>query len=251
MTTTTLQNREGRMVPDVSLRILRNGDWHTLTTDDIFANKSVIVFSLPGAFTPTCSSTHLPRYNELAPVFKHKGIDTIVCVAVNDPFVMQEWGKDQEAENVLLLPDGNGAFTDAMGMLVDKSDLNFGKRSWRYSMLVRNKKIEKMFLEPQKPGDPFEVSDADTMLKYLDPQAKLPDQVAVLSREGCPFCAKAKQMLTDAGYDYVDVPLPHTIRSKALGAIAHAQMVPQVFINGKLIGGSEELERFLKQKKAA
>jgi glutaredoxin-like protein len=247
----TLQNREGQNVPDVSFRILANNEWKTVTTDDLFAGKNVILFSLPGAFTPTCSSTHLPRYNELAPVFKQKGIDTIVCVSVNDPFVMQEWGKDQEAENVLLLPDGNGVFTEAMGLLVDKSDLNFGKRSWRYSMLVRDKKIEKMFLEPQKPGDPFEVSDADTMLHYLDPAARLPDQVAMLSREGCPFCAKAKQMLTEAGYDFVEVPLPHTIRSKALGAIAKAQTVPQVFINGRLIGGSEELAAFLKEKKAA
>jgi len=251
MTEPTLQIREGQKVPDVQFRLLRNGEWQTLTTDDIFANKNVIVFSLPGAFTPTCSSTHLPRYNQLAPVFKQKGIDNIVCVSVNDPFVMQEWGKDQEAENVLLLPDGNGAFTEAMGMLVDKSDLNFGKRSWRYSMLVRNKVIEKMFVEPQKPGDPFEVSDADTMLKYLDPKAKLPDEVAILTREGCSFCAKAKSMLTEAGYDFVEIPLPHTIRSKALGAIAKAQTVPQVFVNGQLIGGSEELQRFLQQKKAA
>src|SRR4029078_12731236 len=123
---------------------------------------------------------------------KKVGIDSIVCVSVNDPFVMQEWGKDQEAENVILLPDGNGAFTEGMGMLVDKSDLNFGRRSWRYSMLVRDKKIEKMFIEPQKEGDPFEVADADTMLGYLDPGAKKPDQVAILSREGCVFCARAK-----------------------------------------------------------
>ena len=128
---------------------------------------------------------------------------------------MEEWGKDQEAGNVLLLPDGNGAFTEAMGMLVDKSDLNFGKRSWRYSMLVRDEVIEKMFIEPQKPGDPFEVSDADTMLHYLDPEAKAPDQVAILTREGCPFCARAKKLLDEAGIDYVEVPLPHTIRSKA------------------------------------
>jgi glutaredoxin-like protein len=247
----SLPNREGQNVPDISFRILREGEWKTVTTDDIFAGKNVIVFSLPGAFTPTCSSTHLPRYNELAPVFRQTGIDTIVCVSVNDPFVMQEWGRDQEAENVMLLPDGNGAFTDAMGLLVDKSDLNFGKRSWRYSMLVRDKKIEKMFLEPQKPGDPFEVSDADTMLRYLDPAAKLPDQVAILTRDGCPFCAKAKEMLSESGIDFVEVPLPHTIRSKALGAIAKAQTVPQVFVNGELIGGSEELGKFLQQKKAA
>jgi glutathione-dependent peroxiredoxin len=245
MNATTLPNREGQRIPEMTFRIRRNNDWASVTTDELFAGQNVIVFSLPGAFTPTCSSTHLPRYNELAPVFRQHGIDRIVCVSVNDPFVMEEWGKDQEAENVLLLPDGNGAFTEAMGMLVDKSDLNFGKRSWRYSMLVRDKVIEKMFVEPQKPGDPFEVSDADTMLHYIAPNAKLPQQVAILTREGCPFCARAKKMLADAGHEFVEVPLPHTIRSKALGAIARAQTVPQVFVDGQLVGGSEQLERWL------
>ena len=240
-------SREGQRVPDVSFRLRRNGEWATVTTDEIFAGKNIVVFSLPGAFTPTCSSTHLPRYNELAPVFKAQGIDAIVCVSVNDPFVMEEWAKDQEAANVTLLPDGNGEFTEKMGMLVDKSDLNFGKRSWRYSMLVRNKVIEKMFIEPQKPGDPFEVSDADTMLNYINPKARRPDQVAILTREGCSFCAKAKQMLTDAGIDFAEVPLPHTIRTKAVGAIAGAQTVPQVFVNGRLIGGSAELEAWLRK----
>jgi glutaredoxin-like protein len=242
-----LQNREGRNVPEVAFRIRRNGEWQTVTTDDLFANRNVVVFSLPGAFTPTCSSTHLPRYNELSPVFRQNGIDEIICVSVNDPFVMEEWAKDQEAGNVFLLADGNGEFTEKMGMLVDKSDLNFGKRSWRYSMLVRNKRIEKMFVEPQQPGDPFEVSDADTMLAYVNPKARKPDQVAILTREGCSFCAKAKSQLADAGIDYVEVPLPHSIRTKAVGAIAGAQTVPQVFVNGKLIGGSEALDAWLRK----
>src|SRR5678810_469079 len=164
-----LPTSRGKRGPLDKFRTRQDGQWKDVTTDQLFKGKTVVVFSLPGAFTPTCSSTHLPRYNELAPVFTDLGIDSIVCVSVNDPFVMEEWGRDQEAENVILLPDGNGAFTEAMGLLVDKSDLNFGKRSWRYSMLVRDKKIEKMFLEPQKPGDPFEVSDADTMLRYLAP----------------------------------------------------------------------------------
>ena len=242
-----LKNMEGRNVPNVAFRIRRNDDWATVTSDEIFANKSVIVFSLPGAFTPTCSSTHLPRFNELAPIFSKHGIDTIVCVSVNDPFVMEEWARDQESENVMLLPDGNGAFTEQMGMLVDKSALNFGKRSWRYSMLVRNKKVEKMFIEPQKDGDPFEVSDADTMLDYLDPKAARPDQVAILTRIGCPHCAKAKRLLTEADYDYVEIPLGHTIRTRAVGAISGGRTVPQVFINGTLIGGAEDLENFLKK----
>jgi glutathione-dependent peroxiredoxin len=239
--------REGTRVPDVSFRVRRNGDWATITTEDLFARRSVVVFALPGAFTPTCSSTHLPRYNELAPVFKAHGIDAIVCVSVNDPFVMEAWGTDQEAANVLLVPDGNGEFTSKMGMLVDKTDLNFGERSWRYSMLVRDGTIEKMFVEPRKPGDPFEVSDADTMLDYIDPDARKPDQVAILTRVGCSFCAKAKERLATAGYDYVEVPLSHAMRTRAVGAIAGAQTVPQVFINGRLIGGTRELEAFLRK----
>jgi len=240
-------DREGQLVPDVTFRLRRDGDWATLTSSDLFAGKNVVVFSLPGAFTPTCSSTHLPRFNELAPVFRDQGIDAIVCISVNDPFVMEEWGRDQEAENILLLPDGNGEFTEKMGMLVDKSELNFGKRSWRYSMLVRDGRIEKIFSEPREPGDPFKVSDADTMLNYLNPGARKPDQVAILTRNGCAFCAKAKRQLAEAGYQYVEVPLAHSIRTKALGAIAGAGTVPQVFINGRLIGGSQELENFLRK----
>ena len=239
--------REGQRVPDVSFRVRRNDDWATITTADIFAGKKVVVFSLPGAFTPTCSSTHLPRYNELAPALEAQGVDSIVCISVNDPFVMEEWAKDQEADNVLLIPDGNGEFTEKMGMLVDKRDLNFGKRSWRYSMLVEDGTIRKMFVEPNEPGDPFKVSDADTMLRYINPNAKKPDQVAILTREGCSFCAKAKEQLADAGYDFVEVPLPHTIRTKAVGAIAGAQTVPQVFVNGRLIGGSRELDAFIRK----
>jgi len=242
-----LQTREGRQVPQVSFRVRRNGEWATVTTDEIFGNRDVVVFSLPGAFTPTCSSTHLPRYNELAPVFGQQGIDEIVCISVNDPFVMEEWARDQEAGNVFLLPDGNGEFTEKMGMLVDKSDLNFGRRSWRYSMLVRNKHIEKMFVEPQEPGDPFKVSDADTMLDYLNPKAVRPDQVAILTREGCSFCARAKASLRDAGIEFAEVPLPHTIRTKALGAIASAQTVPQLFVNGRLVGGSEQIDAWLRK----
>jgi glutaredoxin-like protein len=237
-------NREGQKVPSVSFRTRLDNDWQTITSDEIFAGRTVVVFSLPGAFTPTCSSAHLPRYNELAGTFRANGVDRIVCVAVNDPFVMAEWGASQEAANVLLLPDGNGTFTAGMGQLVDKSDLNFGQRSWRYSMLVRNGTIEKMFIEPHKPGDPFEVSDADTMLAYINPKAKKPDQVAILTRVGCAYCARAKALLKKLGYEYVEIPLDHNIRSRAVGAIAGAQSVPQVFINGERIGGWEELERW-------
>ncbi len=145
--------------------------WQDSTTQDIFSGKRVIVFSLPGAFTPTCSTSHLPRYEALYDEFQAHGIDNIVCISVNDAFVMFQWGKNMGAERVFLLPDGNGEFTRKMGMLVDKANLGFGMRSWRYSMLVNDGVIEKMFVEPEFgdncPTDPFEVSDADTMLNYL------------------------------------------------------------------------------------
>ena len=149
--------------------------WEDRSTDQIFGGKKVVVFSLPGAFTPTCSSNHLPRYEELYPQFREQGVDDIVCVSVNDAFVMFKWGREQGNENVHLLPDGNGEFTRKMGMLVDKSNLGFGMRSWRYSMLVNDGSIEKMFVEPgfsdNCETDPFEVSDADTMLAYLKDEA--------------------------------------------------------------------------------
>ena len=149
--------------------------WYDLTTDELFANKKVVVFSLPGAFTPTCSTSHLPRYEELYDEFKALGVDEVVCVSVNDAFVMYQWGLRQGREKVFLLPDGNAEFTRKMGMLVEKENLGFGMRSWRYSMLVENKEIKKMFIEPgfedNCPEDPFEVSDADTMLEYLKSNA--------------------------------------------------------------------------------
>lgn len=244
------RSHEGQPVPAVRLRFREHSDWKEINTASLFKGRTVAVFSLPGAFTPTCSSTHLPRFNELAATFKENGVDQVVCIAVNDPFVMEEWGKSQECENVFLLPDGNGVFTEQMGMLVDKSDLNFGKRSWRYSMLVRDGIVEKMFIEPDEPGDPFKVSDADTLLHYVNESARPPDQVALLTREGCAFCAKAKQQLHDAGVPFADVDLPHTLRTRALGAIAGAKTVPQLFVNGELIGGGDEIEAWVGQRRA-
>lgn len=167
-------------VPDVTFKTrVRNDaiegpnpfEWKDLTSDDIFKNKKVVVFSLPGAFTPTCSTSHLPRYEELYEEFKAEGVDAIACISVNDAFVMYQWGLSQNAKNVFLLPDGNGEFSRKMGMLVNKDNLGFGMRSWRYSMLVDNGEITKLFAEDgysdNCPTDPFDVSDADTMLNYL------------------------------------------------------------------------------------
>ncbi len=241
------QNHEGKKVPNVTFRVRENDEWQNVTTDDYFKGKNVVVFSLPGAFTPTCSSSHLPRYNELAPAFFKNGIDAIYCISVNDTFVMNEWAKDQEAQSIKLIPDGNGEFSAGMGQLVDKTDVGFGQRSWRYSMLVKDGVVEKMFIEPNKPGDPFEVSDADTMLNYINPQAKKPDQAAIFTREGCGFCATAKTLLTELGYTYAEIPLPNTTRSRVVGAVTGEKTVPQIFINGEHIGGLDALEQFAKK----
>ncbi|MBI3145212.1 MAG: glutathione peroxidase [Pseudogulbenkiania sp.] len=237
-----LSNHEGQRVPNVTFHVRENNEWKEVTTEQLFQGKNVVVFSLPGAFTPTCSSTHLPRYNELAPAFFANGIDAILCVSVNDTFVMNEWAQDQEAQNIVMVPDGNGEFTAGMNMLVDKSELGFGKRSWRYSMLVKDGVVDKMFVEPQEPGDPFKVSDADTMLDYLNPKAAKPDQVVVFTKVGCPHCARAKALLAERGYAFVEVPLDNKIRGKVLGAVSGKMTAPQVFINGELIGSADDLE---------
>lgn len=239
------EHREGQRVPNVTFRTRQDNQWVDVTTDDLFAGKTVVVFALPGAFTPTCSSTHLPGYNELAKVFQANGVDSIVCISVNDAFVMNEWAKDQEAENLTLIPDGNGEFTEGMGMLVDKSQLGFGKRSWRYSMLVKEGVIEKMFIEPDEPGDPFKVSDAETMLRYINPSAVKPQLVSLFTKVGCPFCAKAKAMLQERGIEYEELVLGKQITTRSLRAVTGASTVPQVFIDGKLVGGSEALEIYL------
>ncbi len=167
-------------IPDVTFKTrVRNDaldgpnpfEWKDVTSDDIFKGKKVVLFALPGAFTPTCSTSHLPGYEKHYDEMKALGVDSVVCLSVNDAFVMYQWGKAQNAKNVFLLPDGSGEFTRKMGMLVNKDNVGFGFRSWRYSMVVEDGEITKMFVEPgfsdNCPTDPFEVSDADTMLAYL------------------------------------------------------------------------------------
>jgi len=171
---------EGKKVPEVVFKTRVRDEslggenpfkWQDVASDEVFNGKRVAVFALPGAFTPTCSSTHLPGYEKFYDELKAEGIDEVYCLSVNDAFVMFQWGKHQGAEKVKLLPDGNGEFTRKMGMLVRKENLGFGNRSWRYSMVVDNGIIEKIFIEEgfgdNCPTDPFEVSDAETMLSYL------------------------------------------------------------------------------------
>ena len=247
------ENKEGQRVPQVTFRTRQDHEWVDRTSADIFDGKTVVVFSLPGAFTPTCSSSHVPRFDQLAPAFYSHGVDDIVCLSVNDAFVMNEWRESQNVQNVTFLPDGNGAFTAGMGMLVDKEDLGFGKRSWRYSMLVRDGVIEKMFIEDEIPGDPFGVSDADTMLAYLDPKAALPHDVTVFSRPGCEYCAKAKTDLRNAGIEFEELVLNRDYTDRTLRAVANATTYPQIYIDGAHIGGSDDLEKWLntRQQRAA
>ena len=148
------------------------GEWREITTDEIFANKSCILFALPGAYTPTCSSQQVPGYEAKYDELKAQGIDEVYCVSVNDSFVMNAWFRDQNISKVKPIGDGEGKFTEGMGMLVNKPGQGFGKRSWRYSAVVDNCEVTKMFIEPGKNDtssdqDPFESSFVDRMIEYL------------------------------------------------------------------------------------
>lgn len=145
--------------------------WQDVSSDAIFKNKKVVVLALPGAYTPTCSSTHLPGFDSKYQEIIGQGIDEVYCLSVNDAFTMFQWSKHLDIEHVKMLPDGNGDFTRLMGMLVKKENLGFGARSWRYAMHVVDGEIKQLFAEPglmdNCPDDPFTVSDVDTMLNAL------------------------------------------------------------------------------------
>ena len=245
------ENKEGSRIPKVVFRTRRGHEWLDVDSSDIFNGRTVVVFSLPGAFTPTCSSSHVPRYNQLAREFNKHGVDEILCVSVNDAFVMNEWQQDQQAWNIRFLPDGNGEFSAGMGLLVDKEELGFGRRSWRYSMLVKDGVIKKMFIETEQPGDPFEVSDADTMLRYVAPQAAKPLDVTVFSRKGCSHCARAKHVLESADIAYEELVLNKDFTDRTLRAVAARSTFPQIFVNGEHIGGADDLEHWLRKDRAA
>jgi glutaredoxin-like protein len=233
---------EGDTVPALRLRVLRDGHWQDVDSDQLFSGRRVIVFGLPGAFTPTCSSQHLPRYEELAPVFLARGIDEVICASVNDSYVMEAWAREEGALYVTMLADGNGEFSAALGLLVDRGNVGMGRRSQRYSMLVNDGRIERCFVEPDEDGDPYTVSDADTMLRSIDPEALPPDRVVMFSREGCEHCARARELLEQAGFSYVEIPLDADVRGRVVGALSGRTTVPLVFLNGQVVGGADELE---------
>ena len=148
------------------------GSWVDKTTDELFNNRKIVLFSLPGAFTPTCSGEQLPSYDKHYDKFKELGIDEVYCISVNDAFVMNAWARDLKINYVKMIPDGDGSFTRSLGMLVNKPAQGFGLRSWRYSAFIDNKVIKEMYVEPglnnlSNDDDPYEVSDPETMLRYL------------------------------------------------------------------------------------
>ena len=161
--------KKGQKIPNETLVNFVDGEIAKQSIHEILKGKNAVIFALPGAYTPTCSATHLPGYSEKFDELAALGIDFIGCLSVNDAFVMESWKKQLGArQEIVMLCDGNGDFSEKLGMLVNKRDLGFGLRSWRYAMHVRNLIVQKVFCEDKNtPGDPFEVSDAQTMVKYL------------------------------------------------------------------------------------
>jgi len=236
---------EGQRVPDVELAQLTHGKVEKFRSQDLFKGKRIILFALPGAFTPTCSTAHVPGYVAQLTEFRDAGIDDIVCLSVNDPFVMEAWQESEKAQGVHFVADPFAEFTRAMGMDVDKGDTLLGTRSWRYSMLAEDGTIRKMFVEPDVPGDPFQVSDAETMLKYVSPGKKTLGPVMMLARHGCPHCRRAKGLLKERGIPFEALHLGDELTMQGVKAASGTATVPQVFIDGKLIGGADQLEQFL------
>jgi peroxiredoxin len=163
--------KEGYEIPNVEFVFREGGEFVTRTSSEMFKGKRVVIFSLPGAFTPTCSAYQLPGFEEKYDDFKNLGIDEIYCISVNDGFVMNAWAQDQNIQNVKLIPDGNAYFTRSMGMLVNKSNLGFGERSWRYAAVVKDGIIEKLFVEAGQRDnadtDPYEATTPDNVLSYV------------------------------------------------------------------------------------
>ena len=170
--------KEQYQVPQVEFVFRENGEFVTRTTADLFDGQRVVIFSLPGAVSPTCSAYQLPGFEEKYDEFAALGIDAIYCLAVNDGFVMNAWAKDQGIEKVELVPDGNAYFTRSMGYLVNKSNLGFGERSWRYAAVVDDGVIEKLFVEEGMPDnadtDPYEASTPEAVLEYVKSTVKEP-----------------------------------------------------------------------------
>ena len=159
--------KQGDKLPDINFKVRSLGQWTQTNTDTYFKDKKVILFGLPGAFTPTCSNQQLPGFDKLADVFKEHGIDDIYCISVNDSFVMNAWADNKKIQNVKFIPDGNGEFTKQVDMLADMSIVGFGMRSLRYAAIINNGTVEVLFEEPKDVANSYGVSSPENVLKYL------------------------------------------------------------------------------------
>ena len=159
--------KQGDKLPSVTFKVRSLGQWTKTNTDTYFKDKKVILFGLPGAFTPTCSNQQLPGFDKLADVFKEHGIDDIYYISVNDSFVMNAWADNKKIQNVKFIPDGNGEFTKQVDMLADMSIVGFGMRSLRYAAIINNGTVEVLFEEPKDVANSYGVSSPENVLKYL------------------------------------------------------------------------------------
>lgn len=252
-------SKEGQPIPNTNLATLTEGVIKSHETKELFGKGRHIIFALPGAFTPTCSATHLPNYEHYSyTFFRRFGVSSVSCISVNDPFVMSVWAEEQKSYNVSLYSDGNAEFAKAMGMDVDDSHLYFGTRSWRYSMLVEDGIIKKMFIEPEKPGDPFEVSDAKTMFDYLQENYKEetkanhvvePKKLLIIAGKTCSVCHELFNEMWRYEHlgldDYEIVYVGEEISQLALAAIAQPPTTPQIFVDGLHIGGYDQFNVYV------
>jgi peroxiredoxin/glutaredoxin len=234
-----------KRVPSAELAELRQGRVQHFRSDALFADRRVILFALPGAFTPTCSTAHVPGYLARLNDFRDSGADEVVCLSVNDPYVMDAWQRAEKAQGIRFVSDWQAGFTRAMGLAVTNDDKGLGIRSRRYSMLVDEGTIKLIFIEEDRPDDPFEVSDAETMWRSWRPNQKGRGSAFMFGRHGCPYCARAEEVLNRHGIAHDTVYLGESLTMLGVQAATGATTLPQVFIEGKLVGGAEQLAKYL------
>jgi peroxiredoxin/glutaredoxin len=244
-------SRTGTRVPRAELAELRRGRVQRFSSDELFARRKVVLFALPGAFTPTCSTAHVPGYLARLNDFRDSGIDEVICLSVNDPYVMEAWQRSEKAQAIRFVADPEAQFTRAMGLAVTHEDKGLGVRSRRYSMLVEDGTIESIFIEADTPDDPLKVSDADTLWRHWRPSQKGRVCAFMFARHGCPHCARAEELLNRDGIAHDAIYLGEDLTMIGVRAATGATTLPQIFIEGKLVGGADQLERFLTQGRAA
>ena len=237
---------QGQRLPFTEFRMRRDGELIEVTTETLFGGRTAVAFGLPGAFTPTCSRAHVPRFVELEPQLREHGVDAVLCLAVNDAYVMEAWQREQHADALIFVPDGNGDFHRALGLLADLRDDGFGMRARRYAMVVRDRVIDIALIEPNDAGDPYGVSSAESVLDWLAPSHEAVQDIVVFTRPLCAHSTRAKRLLDRAGlrYDAVD------LKPRGVRAVSGARTTPQVFVKGRLLGGCDALEGWLRESGA-